>query len=87
MGIVIKTQMQMQMAEGRYQDFIKEIGSNPTLLILTNSKNEIIKFNIFNRNKEDAIKTIDDIPNFKVVGDVVIHTYLGKSFPLMRNLI
>ncbi len=85
MGIVIKTQMQM--AEGRYQDFIKEIGSNPTLLILTNSKNEIIKFNIFNRNKEDAIKTIDDIPNFKVVGDVVIHTYLGKSFPLMRNLI
>ncbi len=85
MGIVIKTQMQM--AEGRYQDFIKEIGSNPTLLILTNSKNEIIKFNIFNRNKEDAIKTIDDIPNFKVVGDVDIHTYLGKSFPLMRNLI
>ena len=85
--MTVKVIARKQMAEGRYQDFIKEIGSNPVLLISTNSKNEIVEFKLFNCNKEDVIRIIDDIPNFKVVGDVVIHTYLGKSFPLTRNLI
>ena len=81
--MTIKMITRKQMAQEKYQEFIKEIGSNPVLLISTNSKNEIVEFDLFNCNKEDAIKTINDIPNFKVVGDVVIHTYLGKAFPLI----
>ena len=85
--MTVKIITRKQMAQEKYQELIKEIGSNPVLLISTNSRNEIIKFNLFNCNREDVIKTINDIPNFKVVGDVVIHTHLGKSFPLTRSLI
>ncbi len=81
--MTIKMITRKQMAQEKYQEFIKEIGGNPVLLISTNSKNEIVEFDLFNCNKEDAIKIIDDIPNLKVVSDVVIHTYLGKAFPLI----
>lgn len=50
----------------------------------------IVKFEILNGEKQDVIRMMEGISDFRVIGDVVIHSYPGKAFPLImkqKNLI